>query len=158
MISQIAANETDPELFESAIHSLFLAGGCEEAKEIYAATQDTNRKIALIEPAFLNKKCNLLQEVLENETDPELISMAIRGLSLGGSDNSSLLKELYKDASDLQTKKALSEAFFLMRDVDQLIVIAREDESPVIRKAAVQWLSLMKSQKATNFLLSIINE
>lgn len=155
---KVAEEETDPELLNGVFHSLALADGCDSLVRLYEDTDSVERKIAIIEAVFLDEKCSLLRDVVEKESNPELVSHAVRSLSLNGSRNQAYLRTLYGQADDVEVKRALAEAFFIMQDVDQLIVIAKDSSNMEVKKAAVQYLSLMKSKKAKDFLTDLINE
>ena len=98
-------------------------------------------------------------QLAQTEQDPELRSAAIESLGLIGSEKSaSALQALWASESDREVKEAILEAYFLQSNAAALIDIVRTEQDTELRNEALEYLSLMGSDEAVDFLLEALED
>ena len=116
-------------------------------------------KEAILESFFLASDSETLVGLARSEQNPELRSAAIEGLGLIGSKEAgAALHSLWQSESDREIKEAILEAFFLQNDAEFLIEIVRAETDTELRKEALEYLSLIGSDEAVEFLLKALEE
>jgi hypothetical protein len=100
-----------------------------------------------------------LIELSRTERDPELQKKAINNLGLTGSQKSGeTLVAMYHSSSDRGVKGAVLNALFLQNNGKALVDIARKESDPVLKKEAVQKLSLTHSKEGGAYLEELLNK
>lgn len=154
-----AKSEPDPELRKEAIHLLGVMGARAELHSLYAAETSTEVKKQIIHGLFISNDGERLGDLARNEKDPQLRRDAIRGLGLIGSKTGPTLLSLYASGdTDVESKKAIIEAFFLQNNARALIDLSKKETNQTLRKAALQKLSLMNDDEALAYMLQILEE
>ena len=80
------------------------------------------------------------------------------GRPMGTTRTGDALTALYAKEKDVDTRKAIIQAFFLQNNAEQLVAIARKETDQLLRKEIVSRLSTMRSKVATDYLLEILNK
>jgi hypothetical protein len=154
-----ATSETSPELRSEAVQQLGVMGAHEELWQLYQKESNVDVKKRIVQSMFVGGNSARLIELANNEQNVELKRTAIRNLGLmGSSKTSEALTALYAKEKDLDTRKAIVQAFFTQNNAEQLVAIARKETDPVMRKELVSRLSTMRSKVATDYLLEILNK
>lgn len=160
-VVETVKSERDPELRRRAIRILGIHGG-EDAdallRDIYGRESDLEVKQTILD-AFLHADAtSFLMEVARGESNPVLRTRALRNLALTGGDEVwPLFDEIYATA-DLETKKGILRAYVLGGQIDRVIGIARSESDPELKKEAVRSLTFSDSEKATQYLLSLLED
>ena len=68
------------------------------------------------------------------------------------------MTELWRSESDAKIKAEILEAFFLQSNAKALIEIVRNEEDTELRKEALEYLSLMGTDEAVDFLLETLQQ
>jgi HEAT repeat protein len=113
----------------------------------------------ILESFFLMNDAETLAGVARQEQDPELKAKAIEGLGLIGTASSrSALSSLYAEEGDPRFKKEILEAFMLQNNHQALIDVIRSEEDRELRKQALEYLSMIDSDEAMDFLLTALED
>jgi len=158
----LARTEQNPELRLEIIESLGLVGGDRAVgalRDLYSSETNLEVKKSILESFFLAGDADTLRRLAESEQDPELRSAAIEGLGLIGREKSGgALKALWESETDPEVKKAIVEAFFLQNNTQALIDIVRSEQDKELRNEALEYLSLIGSDEAVDFLLEALEK
>ena len=161
-LAQLARTEQDPELRMAAIEALGLVGGATargELQELYGTESDLEVKEQILEAFFLAADADTLLRLARTEEDPELRGAAIESLGLIGSEGSAeALQELWESESNGEVKEAILEAYFLQSNAEALIHIVRTEQDSELRKEALEYLSMIGSDEAVDFLLEALED
>ena len=159
-LAQFARSEKDPELRMEAIEYLGVTGSStamSTLRDLYASETDGEVKEQILEGFFLAADGETLLKLAKTEPDPELRGEAIEYLGLLGSEKSAdALHALWTSESDPEVKESILEAFFLQNNAQALIEIVKTENSSEIRQEALEYLSLMGSDEAVDFLLQAL--
>jgi hypothetical protein len=154
-----AKSEADPELRKEAIHLLGVMNARAELHSLYAAETSADVKKQIIQGLFISNDGDRLGDLARSEKNPQLRREAIRKLGLIGARTGPTLLALYASAgTDVESKKAVIEAFFLQNNARALIDLSKKETNPSLRKAALQKLSLMNDEEALAYMLQILEE
>jgi len=154
-----ATTETSPELRAEAVQQLGVMGAHDELWQLYQKESSVDVKKRILQAMFVGGNSTRLIELANNEQNVELRRTAIRNLGLmGASRTADALTGLYAKEKDVETRKAIIQAFFHQNNAEQLVAIARKETDPVMRKEIVARLSTMRSKVATDYLLEILNK
>jgi HEAT repeat protein len=154
-----ARGEKDPALRDEAVKTLGVMGATDELWQMYKTETSVAVRKQILHALFVGGAADRLAEAVRTERDPELRAEAIHSLGLTGSPLSArMLVDTYKAETDANVKQKVLHALFLQGNSAALVQIARGEQSPELRKAAVHWLSLMDSKEATAYMLEILNK
>lgn len=160
-VVEVLKNEKNPDLRSQAVRALGFHRSEETdalLREIYGKEADLEVKQTILDAFLHGGDTAFLLEVARGESQPVLRSRALRNLAMSGSDEVwPLFDELYATA-DLETKKTILRAYVMGDKIDRVIEIARTESDPEVKKEAVRSLSFTDSEKATEFLLSLLKE
>ncbi len=152
-------DEPDLELRGTAIEMLGLMDARAELRELYRAEPSPELRGYIAEALMLADDADFLIEIAKTDDDPEVRGRAIEALGLVDSEVAGkALPELYEQADDVETKLQIIEAFMLSDNAEPLIGIVRAERNPELRRAALETLSLMDSEAATEFMLQILED
>lgn len=161
-LAQLARTEPSRELRENVIEYLGLVGGDEAREalhELYGSEADPEVRKHILEAFFLASDAPTLLQVAQSESDPELRSAAIESLGLIGSEDSGdALQALWVSEGEREVKEAILEAFFLQSNAQALIEIVRTEQDKELRKEALEYLSMVGSDEAVDFLLEALED
>ena len=155
---EVARNDPNPELQKSAIQKFGLTGNCSELEKLYSEMTDVPRRKAIIHALLLTGFCDVLQEIAIDETNLELRLAAVQTLGLTGAGQGAFLKKLYAEDEDREIKIAALHALFIQQDSDRLIEIIRSERDPELKRLAIRNLSQIRDDKATAFMLEILEQ
>jgi hypothetical protein len=152
-----AKSEKDENLRSEAIRQLGLVHGVNELEQLYKAESSPEPRRAILQAFFLSGDAGRLVAAAQTEKDPELRRAAVRNLGLIHSDESGkALQAIYAKETDRDTRAEVLNAFFLQNNAAALVVIARSEKDPDLKREAVQKLSLMHSKEATDYLMELL--
>ncbi len=154
-----AKGEKDEGLRREAIRQLGLVHGTSELQQLYQAETSPDVRKGILQAFFLAGDAKTLAQAAETEKDPEVRRTAIRNLGLTGSaEATKALEAIYAKEGSQENKEAVIEAFFLQGNAHALVVIARTEKNPELRKRAVEKLSLMNSKEGTEYLMELLQK
>ncbi len=152
------APRSSAELRRDAVQYLGMAGAQDELWELFQNESSRETKIAIIQGMGFGGGSRRLQEIVKSDADPELRAEAIRGLGMAGVPSPDFMVEVYKNERDRQIKEAAIHALSMAHEVDALIAIARDENVPELKREIVQMLALTGSEKATEYLMELLDE
>jgi HEAT repeat protein len=154
-----ATSETVPELRSEAVQQLGVMGAHEELWQLYQKETATPVKKQILQAMFVGGNATRLIEIANTESNIELRRSAIRNLGLmGASRTADALVTIYGREKDLETRKAVIQAFSTQNNAEQLVAIARKETDVELRKEIVSRLSHMRSKVALDYLMEILNK
>jgi outer membrane protein assembly factor BamD (BamD/ComL family) len=88
---------------------------------------------------------------------PDLQLKAIRYLGfMHGTEARDTLTNIYRGASDTAVKRAVVQTFFMQRNANALVGLARAERNAELKKEIVSKLAVMRSGEATDYLLELL--
>jgi hypothetical protein len=85
----------------------------------------------------------ILLSLAKANNNPELQKRAIHYMGMGGSRNNGILREIYKGTTDVSVKKAVFQGWLMSGDKEDVLAVARTEQSPELRKDAIHYLGMM---------------
>ena len=154
-----ATSETSPELRSEAVQQLGVMGAHDELWQLYQKESSLDVKKQILQAMFVGGNATRLIELANTESNADLQRAAIRNLGLMGSTRTGeALVALYAKEKEVETRKAVMQAFFLQNNAEQLVAIARKESDPACARRSSARLSTMRSKVATDYLLEILNK
>lgn len=153
---KIAKSEKDESVRRDAIQKLGLTGGQAELQQLYASETSTDIRREILQAFFLAGDSAKMVQAAETEKDPELRRTAIRNLGLMG--KSDVLQSIYGKESNEDVKSEVLNAYFISGNAHALVVAAKSEKNPELRKRAVEKLSLMNSKEGNEYLMELLNK
>ena len=143
-LSDIARNSDDPDMQHHAIEILGTMEATDELQAIYP-TQDHDTKVTIIESLSIAGDTDLLRQVLETESDPELRKAAIFGIAMhGDAEAGEFAEELYAAAESVDEKITVMEALIMMDDAEAVALkILKTESDPRLQMQAIHILGIM---------------
>jgi HEAT repeat protein len=155
----IAKSDPTPELRMGAIRYLGNLGANSQLASLYASESSVEIRSRILQSMFEAGNTEKLIEVAKTEKEPALRERAIRHLgSMSTNVSGAALVEIYGNSTDPDTRKRILNALFSQGNAQQLIACARKETNSDLRRAAVQYLTNMRSKEATDFLMEILNK
>jgi HEAT repeat protein len=155
----LARTESEPELREGAIEMLGVLDANAELRELYRSEQDPELRETMAEAFMIADDAEMLIEIVKNDPDPDVRETAIEGLALVESPAAKqALYDIYASTTDAEVKEWLIDAFMIQEDAEKLIEIIRSEKDPELREAAVEALSYVDSDQATEYMLKVLEE
>jgi HEAT repeat protein len=83
-------------------------------------------------------------EFAQDGSDPEMQRIAVRNLGfIGGGSSDQLLAEVYSNSDDVEVKSEILHGLMISGATDQILAVAREEESSELRQEAIHQLGVM---------------
>ena len=152
----IAEKEKNAELRQGAIEQLGLMGDDDALWRLYQTENDTTIRQRILNSFMLSGADERLLQLARREKNVGLRRSAIEQLGLLGATDS--LPMLYRNEISREVKSGIIDALFLHGDADGLIAIARTEKDHDLRREAVEKLSLLNSDAASDFLMELLNK
>jgi HEAT repeat protein len=154
-----ARGEGDAQLRRKAIEVLGLMGEGAALAELYRREGEPDVRAKVIEAFGLAGDAKMLGEIARADADPELRAKAIQAIGVfGGDEAPGLLSAIYRGTTDVRTKERVIDSFITCDCAKALIEIARTETNRELRRKALQVLSVMGADEASDFLLEILDE
>ncbi|MDX1571318.1 MAG: HEAT repeat domain-containing protein [Xanthomonadales bacterium] len=152
----IAENETDPALQAKAIQVLGLIDATEALQALYVRSDDRNVRMAVLQSFMVADESDLLLDILQQETDPELRAQAIQSIAVNEADGASaVFVDLYGRAESRE-REAILNAMMIMDDARGLIDLMRQETDRERKKRILQVLAMIDSEEATEYLFEMM--
>lgn len=154
---ELSRTEADAELRATAVEQLGLLDATPELRELYRNESSAEIRQQIAAALMLAGDADFLIEIAKTDADAEVRNDAIEGIGLIDSPEArAALSSLYENATDIETKRRIIEALMLQDDAAALIGIARAEQAPELRRAAIEALSMMDTEAANDFMLEIL--
>ena len=120
---------------------------------------DADAKENLLQAMGMAGDAQGLNEAAVSEKDPRVRGQAIRAIGLfGGGEGASTLITIYNANNDFETKKEVVNALFLHGAGKEMVVLARKETNPQMKRELIQKMSLMSSPEITEYMMEILNK
>ena len=137
-----------------ALHSL-MHTSAEKAIPVLKKTLKSNASSRVKETAMFilsqqrsPESKELLMDFALNSKDPTLQRKAIEILGMSGDEDSrALLAKLYKEVGTKSVRRTIINGMMMGRDEARLLAIAKEENDPELRRAAIEMLGVLRSDK-----------
>ena len=161
LLGQIVRGEKDPYLQIKAIHLLAAAQGSSSAstlESIYGKSNDPSVKKAVLDSYLVMNDPEMLVQVAQHESDPQLARHAVN--ELGAMGAVSRLSDIYNATSSKDVKSAIINAYVAAgsKGADALGVIASSEQDPDLRRKAIRNMGPAGGSSAASALLAIYSK
>lgn len=158
-VAEAAKSEKDADLRRHGIQLLGAMGDRETLAAMYTAESDSGTKKQIQNALFVAGDSERLAALAKSEKDPGLRRSAIQFLGLTQRPGTAeTLASMYASETDASVKKQIQNALFVGNQPKTLVEIARKETDPELKKSAVQFLSIMKSKEASEYLMELLNK
>ena len=144
LLGDLARGTANPALQMKAIRYIGMMGNEQSRKElptIYAASNNTDVKRAILKSYMISGSRDLLMQAAKTEQNPELRHEAIKQLAVtGGSEQ---FWQLYGSETSPENKRQILKSMFITGNGDRLAELARTEKDPSLRAEAIKSLGLM---------------
>ncbi len=155
----LARSEPDAGLRGYAINQLGVMGAQSEIWQLYTTETAPEVKEKAINALFLSGNVDRLAEIAKTEKELKLRKFAVNQLGImGGKRTGELLVQIYNGEKETSIRKQALHSLFLQQNAKGLIEIARKETDPELKKACVNYLSLIHSKEAMDFLMELLNK
>jgi len=160
ILSGLLKTETSPELQRDIIRTLGIMDATDELRNIYPTLKDNETKAAVLEAYFLAGDTQILRQVLETETNPELRRAAIQGIAMEDDEGAAeLLESIYDKATSIEEKKVILESLVMMDDAKTLALkIVRTETDVELQGEAIHMLGVMEATEEMGDLYANVKQ
>jgi HEAT repeat protein len=152
----IAKGNSTPELQSRAISYLGTHGGRESRailSEVYASSTDIDIKKRILRAFMVGGEKDRLMTAAQSEQNAELRATAVQQLGVMGAHSE--LGTLYQKETDVAVKKQIIQAMFVGGNSTRMIELAKSEQNPELRRAAIRNLGLMGARTGSDALVQI---
>lgn len=155
LLFDFANNSKDPEMQRQAIDMLGVMEATDELRRLYPS-QDAATKARILESLSVAGDTEMLRQVLETETDPELRKAAIFGIALNDYDGAGeFAEEIYRNAGSVDEKMSVLDSMVMMDDAREMALdILRTESDPRLQVHAIHVLGVMEATEELGELYS----
>jgi HEAT repeat protein len=156
VLAQFARESSNPDLQKKALTYLGIYGSAENRQllaEIYGSSSDPEVKRTILQSFRASGDRERMLAAAKEESSPELRGDVIE--QLGGMGARTELWKLYQAENSLEVKERIVRAMFIAADAERLIELARTEEEPKLRQAAIYNLGIMGTGRAGATLASL---
>jgi hypothetical protein len=161
LLAQIIRGERDPKLQVKAIRLLAVSKGSQTAgtlADIYSKSSNPEVKKAVLDSYLIMGAPDKLQQVVQHESDPELMHHAISRLGALGAV--SQLSSLYQSTTSKEVKASIIHAFVAAgsKGADALSAIASSEQDPDLRSKAIRNMGINHGTAGVSALMGIYSK
>jgi tetratricopeptide (TPR) repeat protein len=102
-----------------------------------------DKALFVLSQSSSDKAQQILLSLAKANNQPDLQKRAIHYMGMGGSRNNATLREIYKGTTDVSVKKAVFQGWLMSGDKEDVLAVARTEQSPELRKDAIHYLGMM---------------
>jgi HEAT repeat protein len=161
-VLRAAQSEKAPELRGEAVRQLGMMGDRDDIWQLYQSETSPEVKKVILQMLWQSGDVDHVTQLALNEKDHDLRASAINYLGMmgakTGTKNEETLLAIYSSDADPEIRKRVIGALFMANDAKGLVILARKETDPAMKKALVSDLSRMQSKDATDYLLELLNK
>lgn len=155
----LAKAEQDPELRAYAGRQLGSMGARSEVRQLYDAEKDAKAKSEMIRALAAAEDVEKLTEIAKKDAEPAIRREAIRRMTaIDSAQTSDVLVALYGSEKELEVRKEVISSLARREDAKNVVLLARKETDPELKKYAVSMLTRMRSKEANDYLLELLNK
>ena len=102
-----------------------------------------DKALFVLSQSSSDKAQQILLSLAKANNNPDLQKRAIHYMGMGGSRNNGILKQIYQGTTDVSVKKAVFHGWLMSGDKEDVLAVARTEQSPELRKDAIHYLGMM---------------
>ncbi len=156
---QVASGDSNADMRSNAARLLGTMHATAELERLYATEKSAEVKEDIIQGFFIAGDATKLEALARQEPNADLREAAIRGLgTMGAKRTGELLMQLWNGTTDLDTKEAIVEAFFVQGNASTLVALARKEQNRELKRDIVQKLSVMRSREAQDYMMELLKD
>ncbi|ANM29401.1 hypothetical protein ABI59_07075 [Acidobacteria bacterium Mor1] len=156
-VLQAAQSEPSADLRARAVNLLGVLGATDDLWTLFQQEKDIEIKKRILNAFGIAGDGKHLREIASRDSEPlELRRAAVQGLGIAG--QCPALADLYGKSKEYELRRGILQAIMICGDAKALIRIAREEDDPELKAAAVRNLGNIGSPEATQFLMELLNE
>lgn len=152
----ILQGDSSSRLKAEAIRMIAAGGsrkGLDRLLPIYRESKDNAIKRGVLDAFLIGNRGDLLEQVIETESEPRRRHEAIE--KLGAMGRKDELRSLYTARSDREDRRAVLRALGIAGARDALLEIARSEPEPTLRAEAIRSVGIAGGKKASAALLEM---
>jgi HEAT repeat protein len=156
ILADAAKDDAHPEVQSKAIQYLGVHGGSENRAllaEVYQSSANVSVKKRVLQAWMVAGERAKILAAATGEKDPELRMAAIQQLGVMGGHEE--LSKLYAQETAKDVKKRILQAMFVGGNAERLIVLAKSEPDPDLRRTAIRNLGLMGHERTGATLVEI---
>ncbi len=156
-VLKAAQSEPSAELRARAVNLLGVLGATDDLWTLYQQEKDIEIKKRILNAFGIAGDGPHLREIASRDREPmELRRAAVQGLGIAG--QCPTLASIYGKTKERELRKGILQAIMICGDAKALVRIAREEDDPELKAAAVRNLGNLGSPEATDFLMELLDE
>ncbi len=159
-VLEAATAERNDDLRGEAVRQLGVMNAHDELWQLYQKETSVPVKRQILQAMFVGGNATRLIELARTEPNAELRRTAVRNLGLmRTSATGPALVEIYTSQKETEVRSAAVQGLFVQNNADALVMLARRETDPAMKKELVQRLSLMsKSKVAMDYLMEVLGK
>ena len=159
-VLEAATAERNDDLRGEAVRQLGVMNAHDELWQLYQKETSVPVKRQILQAMFVGGNATRLIELAKTEPNGELRRTAVRNLGLmRTSATGPALVEIYTSQKEAGVRSAAVQGLFVQNNADALVMLARRETDPAMKKELVQRLSLMsKSKVAMDYLMEVLGK
>ena len=159
-VLEAATAERNDELRGEAVRQLGVMNAHDELWQLYQKESSVAVKRQILQAMFVGGNATRLIELARTEPNPELRRTAVRNLGLmRTAATGQALVEIYTSQKEAEVRRAAVQGLFVQNNAEALVMLARRETDPAMKKELVQRLSLMsKSKVAMDYLMEVLGK
>ena len=159
-VLEAATAERNDDLRGEAVRQLGVMNAHDELWQLYQKETSVPVKRQILQAMFVGGNATRLIELARTEPNAELRRTAVRNLGLmRTSATGPALVEIYTSQKEAGVRSAAVQGLFVQNNADALVMLARRETDPAMKKELVQRLSLMsKSKVAMDYLMEVLGK
>lgn len=159
-VLEAATAERNDDLRGEAVRQLGVMNAHDELWQLYQKETSVPVKRQILQAMFVGGNATRLIELARTEPNAVLRRTAVRNLGLmRTSATGPALVEIYTSQKEAGVRSAAVQGLFVQNNADALVMLARRETDPAMKKELVQRLSLMsKSKVAMDYLMEVLGK
>lgn len=158
LLVELAKSESNPVLKKQAIHLVGVMSNPEVLLEMYRNAEFIDFRSELIHAIAIGDGAEALVEIVNSEKDQGLLVEAVQKMGINDSDQTGKhLASIYKKNDTRVVRQAVIQALFIQSNAGELINIIKSESDSVLKREALQKLSLMDADESLEYFGNILN-
>ncbi len=155
---ELAKLESNPVLKKQAIHLVGVMSNADVLLEMYRSAEFKDFRSEILHALAIGDGAEALLEIVNSEEDQQLLTEAVQKVGISGNDaTAGYLAKIYQENDNSEVRKAVIQSLFIQDDSAGLSNIVKTENDPVLKREALQKLSLLGSDESLKFFDDILN-
>lgn len=155
---ELAKLESNPVLKKQAIHLVGVMSNADVLLEMYGDAEFKDFRSEILHALAIGDGAEALLEIANSEEDQQLLTEAVQKMGISGNDaTAAYLAKIYQQNDNSEVRKAVIQSLFIQADGAGLSNIVETENDPMLKREALQKLSLLGSDESLKFFDDILN-